>query len=70
MNAERKTVLEYELRAVRALRSAPNKALVREALTREEELERELDGLRPFQLMAAEERPPYDTSPAQSGGGR
>lgn len=40
------TVLEFELKAVRALRVAPEIAVAREALRREEELLAEVDRLR------------------------
>lgn len=53
MSLERIKVMEYELKAVRALRGSPNKALVREVLTREEELEMQIELLKgPTELAA------------------
>ena len=56
-------VLEFELKAVRALRVAPEIAVAREALRREEELQAEVDRLR-----FAEATP--ELAPTGTGGGK
>ncbi len=73
MNEIRIKVLEFELKAVRALRSASDKELVREALNREEELELQIATLRggaELKLAANFARRDEDPGEDKTGGGR
>lgn len=77
MNANRITVLEFELRAVKALRSSHNIDLVRVALDREEELEQQIATLRGAALKLAacfvggrDADPDPKHGPAKCEGGR
>ncbi len=64
MNEMRITVLGLELKAVRALRSASDKDLVREALNREDELEAQIATLSGASVTLAASFASRDEDPA------
>lgn len=70
MTAPQRKFLDMAVKLARTVRRGQDPELARAAADFEILWLNQLNEAPALELMAAEERPPYDTSPAQSGGGR